>query len=135
MRLKLLALLAAVMAAPGCVMGKNAADWRVAHRPEGAMVTLRSGSTKLVAELIEVRNDAVVLKDRNGRMLLAPYAIIDRLDAINLGRGFAMGSRMPPSTVARENLRMVSHFPQGMTPAIRDRMLALSKQSEIEVLK
>lgn len=134
MRYKTLILVAMLAGVSGCFIGKNAAEWPVAKQPMGATVTLRSNST-VVGELIEVAEDGVVLKTRAGKLMFAPFSVIDHLAAAGLGPEYSMGRRMPPTQAMRARLAMVSHFPQGMTPEIRQRMLALSGQSQIEPLQ
>ena len=128
-------LLALLAGAASCKLGKNAAGWPVAKQPQGAAVTVRTGPASFSAELIEVTADGFVLKNAGGKLLFAPFTIVDNLSATRLGSGYRAGNRMPPSAVARANLVMVSHFPQGMTPEIRQKMLAASGQSEIEVIR
>jgi hypothetical protein len=134
MRLRILSSLALLGGAAACTIGKTAADWPVAKQPQGATVSLQSGSTVLTAELIEVAPDGVVL-NRAGRLVFASFSVIDKLIAVGTDSEYTMGKRMPPTRAARAKLAMVSHFPQGMTPEIRQRMLALSGQTEIELLR
>lgn len=135
MRYTTLVFVAMLAGATSCTIGKNAAGWPVAKLPHGATVTLRSDPTTITAELIEVTEDGVVVKTQAGKLIFAPFSKIDNLAANQLGSAYTMGRRMPPTQPARERLTTVSHFPQGMTPEIRQRMLALSGQSQVETLQ
>jgi hypothetical protein len=135
MRSEILLVLAMLGGGTACTIGKTAAGWPVAKQPQGATVSLKSGSTSFTAELIEVAPDGVVLKNRAGRLVFASFSVIDNLVALSTDAEYTMGKRMPPTRAARAKLSMVSHFPQGMTAEIRQRMLALSGQTEIEPLR
>src|SRR5688500_705153 len=135
MRLRILSVLALLGGATACTIGKTAAGWPVAKQPQGATVSLQSGSTVLTAELIEVAPDGVGLKNRAGRLVFARFSVIDNRVAMSTDSEYTMGKRMPPTGVQRSRLQMVSHFPPGMTPQIRERMLAASGQTELEVLR
>ena len=134
MQLRSVFLLAMLSATSACMMGKNAAGWPVAKQPYGATVTVRTSSGSFTAELIEVTADGFVLK-KSGKLVFAPFSIIDHLAAMKMESRYSMGRRMPPSPAARANLVTISHFPQGMTPEIRGKMLAASGQTELEVLR
>ena len=135
MRFTTLMLVVMLAGVSSCVIGKNAAEWPVAKQPQGALVTLRSNPTTVTGELIEVTEEGVVVKSHAGKLIFAPFSTIDHLGAEGLGSEYSMSRRMPPTQAGRARLAMVSHFPQGMTPGIRQRMLALSGQSQIEPLQ
>jgi hypothetical protein len=135
MRTGIILVLTMLGGSTACTIGKTASDWPVARQPQGATVSLQSGSTVFTAELIEVAPDGVVVKNRAGRLVFASFSVIDKLIAMSTDSEYTMGKRMPPTRAARAKLAMVSHFPQGMTPEIRQRMLALSGQTEIELLR
>ena len=128
-------LLAAAMMLNACAIGGNAENWAVAKGPAGATVDVTTGSAKIRAELIEVGDEGVVLRRTDGKLLFARYPVIDNLVAPRQGSAYKAGSRMPPSPTAKANLKLISHFPQGITPEIRARLLAASGQSEFMVVE
>ena len=118
-----------------CSTGPNAGRWAVANRPEGAVVEITASSGRTSGELLEVANDGVYIARQDGKLVFAPYPVITLLRAPAQGRSYTMGGRMPPQTAIRAKLVVISHFPQGMTPEIRAKMLALAGQSEFIVLQ
>lgn len=135
MRMKHIILVAAALAGSGCALGKNAAEWQVATHPAGATVRLTSSSGTMTGELLEMRDDGAVVMRADGKMVFAPYIVISRLEAPGLGSDYVMVGRMPPSRGTRAMLATVSHFPQGMTREIRDRLLAKAGQAEMVLLQ
>lgn len=125
---------AAALGTTGCVRGANPARMPFAQQPVGAQVTLQARSARYVGELLEVRNDGLVLMEPKGRILFAPFSVVRRLTANKLGDAFGLTAGMPNADrIAR--LRSISHFPQGMTPDIQKRLLALMAQPEITVVR
>lgn len=135
MRLFNRVLLAASIILTGCIFGKNAANYPVATRPSGATLILTSSGKRVVAELLEVRADGLVVLGSNGKVALAPYQSLDRVEAKSLGAGYRFGSHMPPNGLIWANLVKVSHFPQGMTPEIRSRFLESKGQVEMGLIQ
>jgi hypothetical protein len=128
-------MLAAIITLSACAIGGNAGKWVVANGPAGATVEVSTNSAKLNAELIEVGDEGVVLKGSDGKLLFARYSVIQHLRAPRQGAGYATGGRIPPSATAKANLKLVSHFPQGLTPEIRAKLLAGAGQSDFVVLE
>ena len=128
-------MLAAIITLNACAIGGNAGNWVVANGPAGATVEVSTSSARLNAELIEVGDDGVVLKRSDGKLLFARYSVIQHLRARRQGAGYATGGRIPPSPTAKANLKLVSHFPYGLTPEIRAKLLAGAGQSEFLVLE
>lgn len=131
---KMIALIAGMLTS-GCAIGGNAAHWDVAKGPSGATVEVTTNSPKLKAELVEVGADGVVIRAYDGKVLFAPYSAIRQFRATGKGRKYAFGGGSRPSGVAAENLRLVSQFPQGLTPEIRAKLLASAGQAEFIVMQ
>ena len=131
MRMINIMLLAVVVGLPACTFGKNAAKWRIATQPMGATVKLQWTSGASTGELLEVRDDGVVIMRSDGKLVLAPYAALSRLEAVDLGSGYFVGGGASPEATTRRKFTMVSHFPQGMSPAILTTLLRNSQQSEL----
>ena len=130
---KMIALIAGMLTS-GCAIGGNAAHWDVAKGPSGATVEVTTTSPKLKAELVEVGADGVVIRAYDGKVSSHPTPRFDS-SAQRKGRKYAFGGGSRPSGVAAENLRLVSQFPQGLTPEIRAKLLASAGQAEIIVMQ
>jgi hypothetical protein len=124
-----LAALAGALITTACAIGGNANHWAVAKGPEGAWVEVTVGSRRIDAELIEVGDEGVVLKQHDGKLAFAPYASIQQLIAPRLGSAYKACCRIPPSRDAKAKLQIVSHFPHGLVPAIRAKLLEQSGQT------
>lgn len=125
------ALVALALGATGCHIGKNAAKWPVASSAGGAVLTITSSAGTIYAELLEVRDDGIVIKRQDRKIAFAPFSSMTRIEAKGLGAEYVVVRGMPPGAGTRLNLMRVSHFPQGITPEIRARLLAASGQTEI----
>jgi hypothetical protein len=128
-------LIAAMMTLNACAIGGNAENWAVAKGPAGAMVDVKTSSANMKAELMEVGDEGVVLRRSDGKLVFARYASINHLRASRQGAGYKAGGRVRPSAVAMENLKLISHFPHGITPEIRARLLTNAGQSEYMVVE
>lgn len=128
-------LLAALTTLSACALGANAENWDVAKGPAGATVDVTTRSAKIKAELIEVGDEGVVLRRSDGKLLFARYSVIDNIIAPRQGSAYKAGRKMPPSPSARANLKLISHFPHGITPEIRATLLAASGQSDFMVIE
>lgn len=135
MRIEMILLLAAVSALPACTIGKTAAKWPVATEAKGTRVRFVSASGSSSGELLEVRNDGVVILRSDGRLIFAPYDVLGNFEAIDLGARYAFSGHVPPDKQTHERLTMVSHFPQGMTPEIRTILLRNAKQTDLDLLR
>jgi hypothetical protein len=132
--MKGLAVLAVMVVASGCVMGKSASDFRLAKSPNGAKVYLMVPSGDLEGELLEVKPDAVILKKADGQIVLAKFLSIARIAAAEFGKDYvASGEEL--SRGKSERYRVISHFPRGMSDAIRSRLLSEAGQSAVVVVQ
>lgn len=122
----------------GCHVGPSVRTFGPAQSPEGIRTTLhlqRSGAVE--GELLAVRDDGLVLRTASA-VVLAPYAAINEArfaQRKGLTRG-QVGSRerRPPPSV-REELRLLSRFPQGLDGDVLQRLLALHGQSYVQTLQ
>lgn len=125
---------AATLIVCACVSGKSAADLRLATSPNGARVYLTVPSGSLNGELLEVQRDAAVIQKPDGQIVLAKFGLISRIAAVELGNDYvASGAEL--TNGKSDRFRIISHFPQGMTDAIRSRMLAAAGQSDVVVVQ
>ncbi len=118
------------IATAACSYGTRIAAFRPAQTPYGVSASINTAQTQLSGELIEVRDAGLVLLTvASNKLRLVPYA------AVRSSRFEQVGSRIKdgraPDTVTRERLRLVSRFPQGMSPQVLETMLKASGQTEL----
>lgn len=135
MRIHKIMLLSTAIFVAGCTIGQNAAHYAVASHPSGVTLALTANGKRIVAELLEVRDDGLVVLGSNGIVALAPYKSLDLVEAKALGADYKFGYHMPPNAATKANLVKVSHFPQGMSPEIRLRFLASKGQVEMALIQ
>ena len=119
----------------GCVFGKNAANLTVAVSPWGTMGKLRTSSLNLDGELIEMRDQAMIFRDTNNRLLIVPYSAIQYFTPVGLKRPYLITPRDRPVGEIKSSLASISHFPRGMTPEIQRRMLEVVKQDDFITIR
>jgi hypothetical protein len=123
----------AILAA-GCTVGGNAAEWPVAHRPEGVTVSAitRGGST-VQMELLSVEDTALVLygtaTSGAQRVVRLPLRQLLELDVTSPSIHVSTTESISPRDLSR--LRRVSRFPQGLSPEVLARLLAASQQDSV----
>lgn len=113
----------------GCNFGQRIGNVRVSRQPGGVQgtVTERNG-TSVVAEVLAVDDTGLVLlwSKQVGYLRFASASTF-KSDAISLS--FAESGA--PSSDARKRLRLMSRFPQGLTPDLEARLLAAYHQREL----
>jgi len=156
MRWRLVA--AALLVTAGCTVGPGR-RFNTDVAPEGALLevsVLAAGPlvrAEVRGELLEVRKDALLVlgmvdevvlepprqvavkrEARQRQVVLLPFANVVRARFDKLGSGGSFSDRKPPSAAAREKLRLVSRFPQGLAPEYLQRLLAAEGQTEVRRL-
>ncbi len=99
-----------------------------AHSATGVTGRVTTGRADYTMELIEVRDTGIIiLATRTFRFV--PYSAIksSRFDGI----GDSISSRRTPSSKVQERLRLVSRFPQGLTPELLQKLLSANAQTEL----
>lgn len=142
MRPELMALLLAILSG-GCSYGMKVSTFVPAAGPRGVICRVSLDSTRMEAELIEVRDTGlVVLMNPNAapsssvdavnapRLRLLPYGSIHsaRFEQTNLSVGG--GSVPAPKTLRR--LRLLSRFPQGIAPDLLESLLRAYGQTQVD---
>jgi hypothetical protein len=122
-------------AVSGCTFGKNAAKLTVAGSPMGTFGTLRANGVVLGGELIEVRDEAMIFRDRDRRLLLIPYSAIQYFTPDGLKGPYRITPRDRPVGEVKSRLASISHFPQGMSPEIQRRLLQEARQDDFITIK
>ena len=116
----------------GCVTGPGAGGFGPARSPRGIDVQLRVRRSDLRGELLEVRDSALVLLETPGEGVLVPFREIRRATFRQMRLAYDGGV---PSRTAREAMRRVSRFPQGLPPAQLERLLASRGQRALRLYK
>lgn len=127
--------LAAALLASGCQIGANAANFDVARNPEGVMMRLTTSSGSIDGELLDVRDNGIVVLQADGRVAFAPWTATSMVVARNIRMPISYSRGQPPSADVRATLILVSHFPHGMTADIEKRILASRGQADMLVIR
>jgi hypothetical protein len=108
--------------------GTKVESFPTAHSPEGIIGEVVTTGTKYKGEVIEVRDTGIVILAA-GTFRFVPYSAIrsSHFDGI----GGPISSKKVPSFQNRERLRLVSRFPQGLTPEILQKLLSANAQTEL----
>jgi hypothetical protein len=129
-RMSTTVLLVALLA--GCNVGPRGDATALALSPRGALIELVTRSGELEGELLEVRDDGVVLLTGAGQVTLVAHDAVRRATVENGPRGLTgFNMRSGPT---RERLRRLSRFPQGLSPEVEARLLSTYGQSSLVVI-
>ncbi|MEO5895422.1 MAG: hypothetical protein ABIS06_06955 [Vicinamibacterales bacterium] len=127
---KQILLLVLGITATACSYGTRIADFRPAHNPSGVDVRVATTGGDLSGELIEMRDSGfVLLTGGPSKLRLVPYTEVRSAKFEQIGS--LIGDRQPPNGGARERLRLVSRFPQGMSPQVLETLLKTYGQTEL----
>jgi hypothetical protein len=126
-----------------CGYGPKLADFPSSSGPEGATVRVTVPGVAYFCELLETRADGLLIlsmaryqssnrettEARETRIRLVPLA---RVESVQLQRGQnTHGPKWAPSDPgSRERLRLISRFPQGLTPELLQQLLKMYGQTE-----
>jgi hypothetical protein len=122
------ALAAAVLV--GCHVGPKPSTYVLAQGPAGAESEIEMTHGTMTAELVDVRDSAIVVVNL-GEVVLVPWASI-RKATFEGASGTLSGGR-PPERELRASMRAVSRYPQGLTPALEAGLLAAYHQTSLVV--
>jgi len=119
-----------VLATLACNVGGKVDRFAPAQRPDGAAVALAlRGGGSAQGELLAVQDTALVVLAAH-TVTLVPYGAIDAAEFSQVGD---LG-KTPPAPDFAQRLRLVSRFPQGLTPDMLARLLAALGQSALKVV-
>ena len=129
----------------GCTYGQTLADYPTSRGPEGATVQVQVPGAGYVGQLLETRADAILIlssarfETRSGNRLQARETVIrllpyDRVESVQFHRGAKLDGRKwsPAETTSRERFRLLSRFPQGLTPDLLQQLLKMYGQTAPE---
>ena len=126
----LLTLLALACLTNGCSFGMTARKYSPAQGPKGIMMHVSTGQKQLTGELIEVRADGILLVAEE-KLLLLPYTAILSAEAKEKDSPYIISKGTVPNRDVQEHLRLLSRFPQGLTPELIQRLLDAYGQTEL----
>src|SRR5665647_2329667 len=106
----------------GCSIGMTAKKYRPAQAPKGVIVHVDSTQGKFSGELIEVRDSGIVLlADQKLRLLRYTEILSSSIDQTS--SRYAPSNRTAPKPDVQAHLRLLSRFPQGLTPELMGQLL------------
>jgi hypothetical protein len=125
-----LGVLLPVVVALGCAVGTTANNYPPALGPAGAQVTLSlRGGLEVKGELLAVGQDSLlVLRGGHGerRLVRIPSDVLRGVKAPGVSYG---GSGLPEQP--RERLRLISRYPQGVSPDLERHLLQAYGQDAV----
>ncbi|MFT5501412.1 MAG: hypothetical protein ACI88G_001549 [Woeseiaceae bacterium] len=126
-----------------CHVGPQIDDLDLAHNPDGATVevqvlaTEEQGKLKFEGELLEIRDDGIIFsgadaKESADEVIFVAWNRAKRVKATRFGGYNAdVGRSLEWGAETKERFRLISRFPQGISPEIMDSLLAVHSQEEL----
>ncbi len=132
--LRVFALLACVFVT-ACRFGTKPADIDWVNSPEGARIALRVNGEPQdrVGELLAVSKSDVVI--RAARITRVAWSRVYAIDVDRLGGNYDVMRGQLVMAEERRKLALISRFPQGISPELLTRLLAVNKQTDVEEIK
>lgn len=126
--------LLALLFCVGCMVnvGPKPENFEPAQSASGIRASLALSSSAVEGELLEVREDGVVLLTRD-RVAMVPYDAITSSAFTN--SPVTISGRRAPLYEDRRKLQLLSRYPQGMPQVALDRLLASKSQTSVVVLR
>ena len=116
--------------ANGCSFGMTAKKFPPALSPKGVTMRVVTDQQMISGELIEVRDTGIViLADQKLRLL--PYSSIVTANAEGIGSSLKIEGRRTPDPEVHDRLRLLSHFPQGLSPQLLQELLGRYGQTRL----
>jgi hypothetical protein len=113
-----------------CHYGRAVKDFPPANGPQGVGMQVTTDHQMFLGELLEVRDIGLIVLSEK-KIHLLPFAEITSSQAVKTSSQYSFGGRRQPSPEVRERLRLVSRFPQGLTPDLLRRLLETYGQTEL----
>ena len=117
----------------GCMFGPRAELYPSATRPGGMKAALDAGGQMLDAEVLAVQDTALLVLSGAQEVILVPYRTI-RAGTFEDARGVVI-RRRAPGAAARNRLRLLSRYPQGVSPDLLRALLSAHGQSDLRVVQ
>jgi hypothetical protein len=117
----------ALTALLGCSIGGSVAGWKPATQAAGTAIELDLGGNH------RVKGELIAL-DSAGFLVLEPTRLV-RVDPAELrgGSGYKTNFDAPLSAQTRDRLRLMSRYPQGVSPEVEEALLQAYGWSRVEV--
>ena len=115
----------------GCRYGMSASKFPVARTANGVTIQITTEQRRFEGELIEVRNDGILMLVQQ-KLRFVPYNSINSSLVSNTKLGNELRGRRAPNALARDQLRLISRYPQGLSPELLQQLLTLHGQTEID---
>ena len=112
----------ALVTTGACTTGPAAKEFRVLREARGAEIMVQGPTAQLKGELLEVREEHLLIWD-GCRLLLAPFARIRDSGFVTVEPKWIAGV---PSDAEREELRLLSRYPAGIPAAALSELLKCS---------
>ncbi len=112
------------LGATACAVGKKAEKLGLAHSPTGAMANLDVNQESVITGELLAAEDSALLLLRGQTMLSIPYSQIRYAVFKEIDQRYNLKQRVPDPETLRK-LRLISHFPQGLSPSLRLTLAAM----------
>ena len=114
-----------------CAIGPRLSSFRPARFPQGAWIRIHTpAKEKFTVELVEVRSNGMVVES-NSKLCLVRYTDITKARVVDLDSTYGLSGGKEPGAIVSGNLKLVSRFPQGMSPDVLQQLLVLYGQTEL----
>src|SRR4051794_39376810 len=107
----------------GCALGMTARKYRPAREPNGVIMHIDTAQGALTGELIEVRQTGIVLLS-GGKLRLLPYKEVLSSKVEQTSSKYSISKGTAPKAAVQRQLRLLSRFPQGLTPELMQQLLS-----------
>ena len=116
----------------GCAVGPRVETFKPARSPAGVEASLDLTDGRLMqGELLAVEEPGLTLLIGNS-VTQVPYARVRKASFAQTR--IVIDQSKPWSAAVREELRLLSRFPQGLTPTLLTSLLAAYRQGELRVV-
>ena len=113
-----------------CSYGTRIADFRPAYLPNGVVVRVNTSRGELNGELIDMRETGfVILTSANEKLRLIPFEQVRSAKFEKVGS--LLGNGKTPTSAEHNRLRLLSRFPQGMSPEVLETLLKTYGQTDL----
>lgn len=127
--LALVAVVAVVaVVAGGCYHGKQVESLTTPNQPDGAQAIITTTRGVVSGELLSVEDIGLVLLSGT-RVVLVPFTSVRSGRFPEFARAVSLGAGKPDPQNA-DRIRLVSHFPGGISPEIKAKLLAMYRQTD-----
>lgn len=113
-----------------CHIGMSADKYRPASQPAGVRITMNTAQGHAAGELLTVRDTGIIVLI-DGKVHMVPYTAIQSSEIDQTSSNYAITNRSAPGADAQAHLKLISRFPQGLTPELLQQLLQAYGQTEM----